>query len=321
MFPDEQDGDRVTPNDGARGGARAAVDDFSQVAPVETVTSSDGRGWRGVRVLRFRHTSGEVEVPPFTAHAVIVHLGPPVDVGKSVNGGRLCDARVVRGEVAVIPAGVPTLWRWGEQLADRLHLYLDPALLEGVAAEAGLGREGFEVLDGLSVRDPLVEQVGLSLLSELESGGPTGPLYAESLANALAAHVVREHSSLGRRAVRRLDRHPGRGLSSRVLRRTVEYVEENLAGDLSLAEIAGAANMSPYHFSRLFKESVGSPPHRYVVARRVERAKELLLGTDLPIAEVARGVGFSGQSHLHFHVKRLLGATPASLRSRAPARP
>ncbi len=311
----------MTPNDGARGGARAAVDDFSQVAPVETVSSSDGKGWRGVRALRFRHTSGEVEVPPFTAHAVIVHLGPPVDVGESVTGGRPREARVVRGEVAVIPAGVPTLWRWGEQVADRLHLYLDPALLEGVAAEAGLGREGFEVLDGLCVRDPLVEQVGLSLLSELETGGPAGPLYAESLANALAAHVVREHSSLGRRAVRRLDRHPGRGLSSRVLRRTVEYVEENLSGELSLAEIAGAANMSPRHFSRLFKEAVGSPPHRYVVARRVERAKELLLGTDLPIAEVALRVGFSGQSHLHFHVKRLLGATPASLRSRGLARP
>ena len=296
------------------------MDDFSHVAPVETVSSSDGKGWRGVRALRFRHTSGEVEVPPFTAHAVIVHLGPPVDVGESVDGGRPREARVVRGEVTVIPAGVPTLWRWGEQAADRLHLYLDPALVEGVAAEAGLGREGFEVLDGLCARDPLVEQVGLSLLSELETGGPAGPLYAESLAHALAAHVVREHSSLGGRAARSLDRRPGRGLSSRVLRHTVEYVEENLAGDLSLAEIARAANMSPRHFSRLFKESVGSPPHRYVVERRVERAKDLLLGTDLPIAEVARGVGFSGQSHLHFHVRRLLGATPASFRSRGPAR-
>ena len=244
-----------------------------------------------------------------------------MDVGESVDGGCPREARVVRGEVAVIPAGVPTLWRWGGQAADRLHLYLDPALLEGVAAEAGLGREGFKVLDGLCVRDPLVEHVGLSLLSELETGGPAGPLYAESLANALAAHVVREHSSLGGRAVRRLDRLPGRGLSSRILQRTVEYVEENLAGELSLAEIAGAANMSPRHFSRLFKEAVGSPPHRYVVERRVERAKDLLLGTDLPIAEVARGVGFSSQSHLHFHVKRLLGATPASLRSRGAARP
>jgi AraC family transcriptional regulator len=196
MFADERDGNRVTATDGACG-APAAVDDFSQVAPVETVSSSDGKGWRGVRVLRFRHTSGEIEVPPFTAHAVIVHLGPPVDVGESVDGGRLRDARVVRGEVAVIPAGVPTLWRWGEQAADRLHLYLDPALLEDVAAEAGLGQEGFEVLDGLCARDPLVEHVGLSLLSELETGGPAGPLYAESLAHALAAHVVREHSSLG----------------------------------------------------------------------------------------------------------------------------
>jgi AraC family transcriptional regulator len=77
--------------------------------------------------------------------------------------------------------------------------------------------------------------------------------------------------------------------------------------------------MSPRHFSRLCKESVGAPPHRYVVERRVERAKDLLLGTDLPIAEVAREVGFSGQSHLHFHVKRLLGATPASLRLRGAA--
>ena len=76
-----------------------------------------------------------------------------------------------------------------EQPADRLHLYLDPALVEGVAAEAGLGREGFEVLDGLCARDPLVEQVGLSLLSELETGGPAGPLYAESLAHALAEHL------------------------------------------------------------------------------------------------------------------------------------
>ncbi len=79
--------------------------------------------------------------------------------------------------------------------------------------------------------------------------------------------------------------------------------------------------MSPYHFSRLFKEAVGSPPHRYVVERRVERAKDLLRRTDLPISEVAREVGFSSQSHLHFHLKRLLGATPASLRSRGPARP
>jgi hypothetical protein len=77
---------------------RVGADNFFQAAPVETVSSSDGRGWPGVRVLRFRHTSGEIEAPPFTAHAVIVHLGPPVDVGESVDGRHLREARVVRGE-------------------------------------------------------------------------------------------------------------------------------------------------------------------------------------------------------------------------------
>ncbi len=76
----------MRPNDGARE-ARVAVDDFSQVVPVDTVSSSDGKGWRGVRALRFRHTSGEVEVPPFTAHAVIVHLGRRWTSGRAWTAG------------------------------------------------------------------------------------------------------------------------------------------------------------------------------------------------------------------------------------------
>jgi hypothetical protein len=77
MFPDGRGSDRMTTIDGAR----AVADDFSQVAPVEIVSSSDGRGWRGPRVMSFRHTTGEIDVPPFTTHAVIVHLGPPVAAG------------------------------------------------------------------------------------------------------------------------------------------------------------------------------------------------------------------------------------------------
>jgi hypothetical protein len=84
VFPDGRGGDRVTTRDGDR----AAADDFSQVAPVETVSSSDGRGWRGLRAMRFRHTTGEIDVPPFSGHAIIVHLGRPVDVGERI-GGRL----------------------------------------------------------------------------------------------------------------------------------------------------------------------------------------------------------------------------------------
>jgi AraC family transcriptional regulator len=91
-------------------------------------------------------------------------------------------------------------------------------------------------------------------------------------------------------------------------------VEDGLAGDLSLAELAREANLSPHRFARLFKESTGLPPHRYVVGRRVVRAKGLLAGTDPPIADVSRRAGFATQAQLNHHLKRLLGLTPTAFR-------
>ena len=79
-------------------------------------------------------------------------------------------------------------------------------------------------------------------------------------------------------------------------------------------EIAGVAHVSPYHFARSFKAATGLSPHQYVIQRRVERAKTLLTGGDLSIAEVAGAVGFANQSHLAFHLRRLLGVSPKALR-------
>jgi len=133
--------------------------------------------------------------------------------------------------------------------------------------------------------------------------------------DAMAVHLLREHSSLGHKARRRVAREtkPG-GLSHRALKRATDYVGANLSGEFSLDEVAGAAGYSPHHFSRLFRESTGLPPHQYVVRERVEKAKGLLAGTELPIGEVARLCGFSHQSHLTRHFKRLVGVTPAKFR-------
>ena len=78
---------------------------------------------------------------------------------------------------------------------------------------------------------------------------------------------------------------------------------------------AAAAHVNPYHFARLFKAGTRLPPHQYVIARRVERAKELLRGRDRPpLAEVATEVGFSDQSHFTRHFRRLVGVTPRRFR-------
>jgi AraC family transcriptional regulator len=103
------------------------------------------------------------------------------------------------------------------------------------------------------------------------------------------------------------------------LRAVTEYIEEHLDGGPTLEQIAAVARLSPYHFARQFKAATGLPPHQYVIARRVERAKQLLqAGTDLSLAEVALHAGFSDQSQFSSHFKRLVGVTPG--RFRTPAR-
>jgi AraC family transcriptional regulator len=149
--------------------------------------------------------------------------------------------------------------------------------------------------------------------AELTAGGPGGPLAAEALANVLAVQLIR-HISTPRKPEGLRD---GR-LPRTKLRAILEYVEEHLDAGPTLGQMAAVARRSPYHFARQPGGGPELPPHRYVIARRVERARQLLQGGDLSLAEVAAHVGFSDQSQLTRHFKRHVGVTPGQFR--APAR-
>jgi AraC family transcriptional regulator len=150
--------------------------------------------------------------------------------------------------------------------------------------------------------------------AELTAGADGGGrLAAESLANILAVHLIRHVL-----APRRPERGRDGALPRTRLRAVVEYIEECLDDRLSLEQMAAVAHLSPYHFARQFKASTGLPPHQYVIARRVERARQLLqAGTDLSLADVAAHAGFSDQSQLTHHFKRLVGVTPGQFRMSA----
>lgn len=279
------------------------------------VLSSAGLGWSGIEVARFIGYD-KLSVPPLPKHHAIIHLNRrPLDLTQRLDG-RLREERVHRGEVAIIPAG-PS-WRWGfrgETDSDLLPLCLEDAFLREVARSVEVDPEGMEIVPLLGERDPRIEQIGLLLKEEIEAEGLLGGrLYAESLATALAISLIRDHSSLGRKAARKAARERGGGLPRRALKEVIDYIGDNLQKDLTLAEMAGVAHMSPYHFSRLFKESTGLTPHRYVIERRVQRAEELLGSNALPIAEIALLCGFANQGHLNRHFKRLLGVSPKALR-------
>jgi AraC family transcriptional regulator len=105
------------------------------------------------------------------------------------------------------------------------------------------------------------------------------------------------------------------GLSARRLEVVLGYIGEHLHAALTLRDLAAIAHLSPYHFARRFKVSTGLAPHRYIIARRIERAKHLLRGEeDLSLAQIAARVGFWDQGHFTRHFKRLVGVTPKRFR-------
>ena len=140
------------------------------------------------------------------------------------------------------PAGLPTRWHLDQRGVRHLHLFLDARLLSAAAEDAGFDPARVELVPGIGLRDPHFERIGLDFLAELQSGGAGGRLYADALSTLLAVQLVRRQSSAGPLA----PSHPAR-LSPATLARATEYIEANLAEDLSLAAIADEVGLSRFH--------------------------------------------------------------------------
>jgi AraC family transcriptional regulator len=287
--------------------------DWLKVIPFKAAAASERLGWVGLEAARYRaSTTWEYNAPALTHHRLILVTQPPQEL-------ELRFEEIKRhvppptGAILLVPAGTGGRVRWSGGF-DWLHIYLDPALVARVAVEA------FD-LDPARLPVPPLDDLGLPQLraamwavdAEMTSGGAGGPLAAESLANLLAVLLIRHLS-----APRRPECGRDGTLPRAKLRAVVEYVEEHLDASPTLSQMAVVARLSVYHFARQFKRATGVPPYQYVITRRVERAKDLLQGGDLPLAEVAAYVGFSDQSQFSHHFKRLVGVSPGQFRT--PAR-
>lgn len=107
---------------------------------------------------------------------------------------------------------------------------------------------------------------------------------------------------------------PGGGMRAEALQRVLQLVDEHLNEPLHVGELARAACLSPFHFARMFKRSMGETPHAYVTRRRMEVARELLAASPLPIREVSRRTGFRTQAHFSGVFRIRVGMTPGEYR-------
>ncbi|HEV2861667.1 MAG TPA: AraC family transcriptional regulator [Pyrinomonadaceae bacterium] len=278
----------------------------SDVHSSSPVVSKRGASWGPVRVEHCRFRAGELPEHHHSEHLVLNSLGRCSGELRAAGGFRT--RAQVRGGVCVVPSGQPFEARMGGD-TECLAIYLDPSLVARAASEANASGR-FEVVARSNPRDPVVTHVGLALLAEMESDAPGVRLYAESLANVLAVHLLRHYTNLGAEP-----RRFAGGLSGGRLRRVLSFIAENHERDLSLDDLASEAAMSTFHFAREFKRATGTTPHQHLIKFRVERAKALLTESQLPLAEVGLRTGFSHQSHFTRLFRRLTGTTPQTYRA------
>jgi AraC family transcriptional regulator len=251
-----------------------------------------------MRAVPDRNPAGEHS---FTSRGVFLsmHLGDNLPLEQRTTDGRW-SGRSMRGDVKVMMPGEDRIFIHSRP-ARFAHLTIDPALLgtSGISPAA--------LRPHTIVRDQALRHLIEALMSE-DTSGPESLLFEEAVARAIAVRLATLNGSL--------PRPPTRALPPAKLRRVLERIDDELAQNLSIADLASVADLSPSHFAALFKASVGEPPHAHQLRRRVERARDLIV-RGYTAADAAAQVGFFDQSHLSRHMRRILGTSPLAIRRAA----
>jgi AraC family transcriptional regulator len=189
---------------------------------------------------------------------------------------------------------------------DNVHFHITDAALSAFADELGVRQiELAPPPFSGEPTDATIEHLARAVLPAFQHPGELNVLFADHIFSAAALHVARTYGDLKTSIML-----PQGGLAPWQERRALELLMTGLAADVSLADLAGSCGLSPRHFARAFRISVGLPPHKWLLHQRVVRAKDLLLHTSESLSQIALACGFADQSHLTRVFSKSVGATP-----------
>jgi AraC family transcriptional regulator len=269
-------------------------------------------GWDSLHVELHQQPKFEVAEHQHTMHVIACGLPNAPEDRESI-GDRWLDnkqetERRQLGDIAIIPAGISHRCNWNTTVQFGI-LAIEPTLLQQVGQD-WINPDRIELRPQfMSKRDDLIQSIFATLSAELATGGIGSNLLVDSLKTALVIHLLRNYCTTSPRLSSYAD-----GLSDAKLILIKDYINTHLDLDLKLTELSSIAQISTYHFLRLFKKSVGMTPHQYILQQRIERAKYLLKSSNLDISEIAFMVGFCDSSHLTRCFKNSLGKTPSQWR-------
>lgn len=271
---------------------------------------SDEMNWRDLYASFATERPWTASLPAIDHHCVAYCVNQANEITRRFDGDGKTQSAILRPRlVGTIPAGVSSHWQVNGS-ADVLLVYLHRAMIGRVAEEVlELDPSRVELRPVLGEADALLEQLVLSVLSSMTHQSGHGSLYVETIAQTIAVQLLHVHASQNARVA-----DTPHSLSRPGMRRVVELIDSALDEDLNLTTLAAEAGMSPFYFARAFRQEFGEAPHQYLLRRRIERGKELLLRTETSLVEIALATGFSSQSHFTSTFKRFVGVTPGEYR-------
>lgn len=245
------------------------------------------------------------------AHLVLVMLTPQPTRHLQLNSDRMFAGVAPIGSLEIIPKDSDSFARWDTHKENLLAAFTDERLARLAGRE--FEQEVFELRPPrIGLVDAKALRVARSIQHELRAGESAMHEAIDAWVTILGVHVLREYSSLCEKNTLL----PKGGLSPRAWTRVEEYMRANLCDKIRMEDLAEVAQLSPSHFSRSFRQTVGHSPHRYIMELRLKTARDLIASTNSSFEEISAITGFSSNSHMTATMRRFWGAKPMQFRRR-----
>ena len=279
------------------------------------LASSAGLGWSTMSVELRSH--GACQAPAIVPQHVEIGLvvaGNQGGLVRRTGAGFRQETMPTTGAMWLSPAGVGKEIVITAPIPQTMHLYLPIALFDRLKDDFNLPvAPAHSIRNAVGISDEVIDHIGRSILSELTVETAASRVYVEAASLTLAARLLQKHCDSGACVPIESSAHC---LDHTRLRRVLDYIAANIGDDITLADLAGIAGYSAFHFARKFTRAMGMPPHRYMSRIRLENAMAELAAGKLPLAQIALNAHFSSQASFTRGFHRATGMTPKEYQRR-----
>jgi AraC family transcriptional regulator len=264
------------------------------------VVFSSGQLWKNFRIDLFHYPPAHLRSHATDEHTLIFNLGEPLPFAWKTEGQwkkGLCNTGNVAGFLSPYAEEEEMLW---EQDHAALVLSFKTAFADELT---GTGNFSFKIPH--NVDDTLLKHIAGILYEEISAGHIAGRMYAESLMITCIVHLASMYGACGRKIFA-----PKGKLSSGQLKQVIDYTRARIHSTLSLTQLASCVHLSAFHFSRLFRQTVGISPYRFVLRMKIELAQKLIKENYGSLSDVAYSLNFTDQAHFSNAFKKITGVCP-----------